>query len=344
VIQQAAQLAMSDDARVERKRNRAVLPCTPADEAAVSLVRGAMESLVDAMERLGNAGVKDADGVHQARVSTRRAEAALLAFRGVIDDPSERRIRRRLGEVRRCAGEIRKCDVQTDLLDGLLESAGADERLVIDAMKRRLRRRRRQSVRGFRPLLSGRQRRRLERASSRLALNVARTPDETLDDVAVRALPARAADMDVLCRTPDPTADELHELRIAGKRARYVLEVVGLCVDPGAFSAAYRRMEQFQELLGAYNDDHELAQYLEKSSHKRRKLAKRSGLDVDRVDAAIESLHRQVTARCAQRRVAFLEWWGGDEARSLIDLLMGRGTPTLPALMIEGASGRHIAC
>lgn len=276
MIQQAAHLAMSDDARVERKRSRAVLPCTLADEAAVSLVRNAMDGLSSAIEKLRELGVKDAEGVHQSRVSTRRAEAALLAFRGVIDEASERRIRRRLSEVRRCAGDVRKCDVQAELLSGLLESAGGDERMVIGGMLKRLRKKRREASREFANLLTARSQRQLDRAISRLALNLERKAGETLEDVAERALPARAADMDVLCRTPAPSADELHDLRIAGKRARYVLEVVGLCVDAGAFNAVYRRMEQFQELLGAYNDDYELSQYLDKSALKRRKIDRKS--------------------------------------------------------------------
>lgn len=337
---------MSDDARVERKRSRSVLPCTLADEAALSLVRTSMEGLTEAIEHLADVGVKNAEGVHQVRVSTRRAEAALLAFRGVIDEASERRVRKRLAEVRRCAGRVRKCDVQSELLEGLLKSAGGDERAVISAMLGWLKKKRRRAVREFQAMVSGRAKRKLARAASRLALDEARTPGQTLEDVAERALPARAADMDVLCRQPSPSAEELHDLRIAGKRARYVLEVVGLCVDADAFGDTYRRMEEFQELLGAYNDDHELGLYLEKSALKRRSLSKRSDLDTDRVDAAIEALRHAVDARCAQRRAAFLAWWGGADARRLVETLMNMGRAPRASMMIEpaGNAGRHIAC
>lgn len=344
MIQQAAHLAMSDDARVERKRSRAVLPCTPADEAALSLVRAAMDGLAAAIEKLRESDARDVEGVHQARVSTRRAEAALLAFRGVIDEVSETRIRRRLREVRRCAGEIRQCDVQSELLEQLLDSAGADERVVIEALMKRLAKRRRASVEAFEPLLTNRELRRLEKAATRTALSAEWKSGATLTEIAERALPARAADMDVLCRTPDPSPEELHDLRIAGKRARYVLEVVGLCVPPEQFALAYRRMEQFQELLGGYNDDHELGQFLERAALKRWKLARKTGLDVDRVDAAVESLRRQVVARGVQRRALFLEWWGSEGARQMINILMGRGIEPQATMLIEPVLGRHIAC
>lgn len=349
MIQSAAHLAISDDARVERKRSRAVLPCTPAEEAALSLVRASVDAMATAINTLREAGVKDAEAVHQARVATRRAEAALLTFRGVIDEASERRIRRRLNEIRRCAGEIRKCDVHAELLTALLDSAGADERLVIGAMVKRLDRRRRRATKDFRPLLRGRALRRLERAATRVALHPGRKGGELLEDVAQRALPVRAADMDVLCRTPAPTAEELHDLRIAGKRARYVLEVVGLCVDAEVFNSVYRRMEQFQELLGHYNDDHELLALLDKSVLRRRKLAKRSGLNEDAVDAALDSLRRAVSGRCSQRRATFLAWWGSEDARVMISTLMGVGQQPLASMLIEaapdiGGVGRHIAC
>jgi hypothetical protein len=80
-------------------------------------------------------------------------------------------------------------------------------------------------------------------------------PDGPLADSAERIILVR---LDELCgfmpRAADP--DEvvaLHDMRIAAKRLRYVLEVTGPCFGPYA-STATRHVKELQDLLGEIHD------------------------------------------------------------------------------------------
>lgn len=80
-------------------------------------------------------------------------------------------------------------------------------------------------------------------------------PDGTLGDALERVVLVR---LDELCafmpRAADPEeVERLHDMRIAAKRLRYVLEVAGPCFGPYAATAA-KRTKALQDLLGEIHD------------------------------------------------------------------------------------------
>ena len=80
-------------------------------------------------------------------------------------------------------------------------------------------------------------------------------PDGSLADNAERILRVR---LDELCSFMPTAADPaavvaLHDMRIAAKRLRYVLEVTGPCFGPYARNAT-RMVKDLQDLLGAIHD------------------------------------------------------------------------------------------
>lgn len=80
-------------------------------------------------------------------------------------------------------------------------------------------------------------------------------PKGALADNAQRIVTVR---LDELCSFMPAAADpdritELHDMRIAAKRLRYVLEVTGHCFGPYA-GKALRRTKELQELLGEIHD------------------------------------------------------------------------------------------
>ncbi|CAA9495153.1 MAG: hypothetical protein AVDCRST_MAG30-1609 [uncultured Solirubrobacteraceae bacterium] len=80
-------------------------------------------------------------------------------------------------------------------------------------------------------------------------------PEGTLADNAERIVRTR---LDELCAfmptAGDPTEVEaLHDMRIAAKRLRYVLEITGPCFGPYA-AAAVRHTKEVQDLLGEIHD------------------------------------------------------------------------------------------
>jgi CHAD domain-containing protein len=80
-------------------------------------------------------------------------------------------------------------------------------------------------------------------------------PDSGLAQAARRIVAVRVAELYALAIPAlderDPTA--LHDLRIAAKRLRYVLEIVGFCLDDSAAHAT-TQVRELQTLIGAIHD------------------------------------------------------------------------------------------
>lgn len=80
-------------------------------------------------------------------------------------------------------------------------------------------------------------------------------PEGPVADQAERIIRTRLAELhDVLPRALDPgEVRTLHDLRIAAKRLRYLLELFGGLLGPYAATAA-KRMKELQDLLGEIHD------------------------------------------------------------------------------------------
>lgn len=199
----------------------------------------------------------DVEGVHQARVATRRLRSDLRTFRSVLDPDS--------------SGELR------DELRWLAESLGAvrDSDVLLARLRKRVAGLTREDSRGAGRLLEA-----LETARRRAyeaALVTLR--DERyfalLDRLIAEAnAPAFAAGADVAAaaalpplvrrplrrlgshmrRLPDrPGDDELHAARIRTKRARYALEAAGPVLGKRARDVA-AAAAQLQDVLGEHRD------------------------------------------------------------------------------------------
>jgi hypothetical protein len=80
-------------------------------------------------------------------------------------------------------------------------------------------------------------------------------PEGTLADNAERIVRRRLAEMcDFMPRAADPRqVTALHDMRIAAKRLRYVLEITGPCFGDYS-STAVRHTKELQDLLGEIHD------------------------------------------------------------------------------------------
>jgi CHAD domain len=111
-------------------------------------------------------------------------------------------------------------------------------------------------------------------------------------------------------RALDPEeVEHLHDMRIAAKRLRYVLDVTGFCFGPYAKTAA-KRAKDLQDLLGEIHDcDVMLPRVLEEAERRRATdvatLAKEAGGAAD-LDHALAS---HVAGRSAYRGLGALAVW-----------------------------------
>lgn len=198
----------------------------------------------------------DSEGVHRARVASRRLREVLPVVAGgtVASDDARRAVRR----VTRALGPVREIDVATQLLAGL----AADRCLggaAHTAVRRQLAAARAAAMGTARSRLPMARRQHIVGAMD--AVERAVLPPRAEVGAAVAARIARRGR--ALVATLDQlgtlySATRLHAVRIAVKQLRYVLEVAGdLRLRPTA--AERRLLRVAQDLLGQAHDLHVLA-------------------------------------------------------------------------------------
>jgi CHAD domain-containing protein len=222
----------------------------------------------------------DPERVHKMRVATRRLRAALEVFGAGLP---RKRTRAALADVKMLAaalGERRDCDVLIELL-GSLRRETQGERAAIDQLLGELRdeqleanKRLAKALRISRSTVSSVDCESLlgEGTRDRGSRREDRSREAARRIVAVRTDEVYSLAPGALAGA-DATA--LHDLRIAAKRLRYVLELVGFCLGDVA-GEAETRMRELQTVIGDAHDCDVLLARLEHSQSKgMRRLAAR---------------------------------------------------------------------
>lgn len=266
---------------------------TPASEAAALMLADAVRRVHERLPQTPE-DLEDERLVHKLRVSTRRASAVARGFEGVVRKKDLKRLRKTLKKIRRAAGPVRDRDVLEALVDdrmartadrpqtvglafcaGVLGAGAAGcrrecwsalqrpriARLVADAERVKVRKRSRKTTLGE---LGSRQ-----IAGASEAFNNARRAD--LRDI-----------------------ENLHALRIAGKRLRYSMELFGrYAANPDQrthretdLKADIKRLKTLQDDLGEINDLSNLADFAEEVAQ----IAPAGGPTRQGLQAAIDAL------------------------------------------------------
>jgi len=257
----------------------------------------------------GSSGQRsNAERVHRLRVATRRALAALDAFSDVVPPRRQAWFRRRLRRLRRAAGNARDLDVLT----ARLASMTARSRLV--AMLARQREISRQPIRDvYEQLLAADWPGRVERLIARV---------ESIEPDSRRAATGRASFGRYARRRFRPrlarffsradqrlrTAEEMHDLRIEGKKLRYALEIFAGAFPPGVRESCEEALERLQETLGKFTDHAAAADRFRRWSRDERMAADRETL---------VELEREEAARADSARKVFAAWWNASRRRTL---------------------------
>jgi len=114
-------------------------PEAPLAEAARHVLSVRLHVVTDYLPRAALEADRDIEFVHQLRVGTRRADAALRIFEMCLTSKAHRKARRRLKQLRRAAGAARDWDVF--LTDLLAREGTADARHRRNRLPHRLRHR-----------------------------------------------------------------------------------------------------------------------------------------------------------------------------------------------------------
>ncbi|MEV5537367.1 CHAD domain-containing protein [Saccharopolyspora shandongensis] len=251
---------------------------------------------------------EDPEELHQMRVSVRRMRAMLLSGRRFLDQDWSEPLRAELGWLGRALGPVRDLDVLLERLRAESADLPADERAAAAR------------------LISGLE---AEHGLARVEMLAALDSDRylallrSIADSLRAGLPTPESDVDTehelrrlvlgqfrklrksVARLPEaPADDELHALRIRGKRVRYTAELA----QP-AFGRPMQQLikaaKQFQDVLGEHQDACVAEERV-------RGLLRDFGEDVDAAVAFVAGrLVEREQARKAERRT---QWWATWEA------------------------------
>jgi CHAD domain-containing protein len=251
--------------------------------------------------------VKDPEYVHQLRVSTRRAGAALDIFAACLPEKVYRKARKQLRAVRRAAGAARDWDVFLLDLAGLAEKRPGRQRAGLDfltgyALGQR------EAAQGALEAAEAGYPFAFEHMVARVlhAVGPAEAGPSTLLGLARPVLSRLLADLDQAAARDLDDYGNLHQVRIAGKRLRYAMEVFAGCFPPPFREVHYAAVEEMQEILGRANDSHVAGQRL-------RGLCERLPVMLPeawkRYRPRIKGLLQFHDERLPEERRRFEEWW-----------------------------------
>jgi len=236
---------------------------------------------------------EDIEHVHRLRVACRRAGAALQALRPLMSKKPTS-LRRWLRRIRRAAGPARDTDV---LLNRYQQESGASEYVIARLQQQRI------DVQHQLAEVAKRAKQKKIHSSLEQCLS-------TLSDSKAKRLTIAKFAKDALHQANQPVLDftalkqpsleQLHELRIAGKRLRYSIELFHEVFPTELRTEFYPLVEKLQSRLGKLND-HATAQAMFQS-----------WLSQMPVDGHAAELARCVVAEhesAEQVREEFLAWW-----------------------------------
>jgi CHAD domain-containing protein len=104
------------------------------------------------------------------------------------------------------------------------------------------------------------------------------------------------------------SADEMHALRIEGKKLRYAMEIFSSMFSPRMRARCYDALEKLQETLGDFTDHAAAADRLRRLAHEPSAAANRH---------VLEQLCAREEQRADKARKAFTKWWDADRRRAL---------------------------
>ena len=229
-------------------------PDAPVGEVARAAITAAVIRIIehDAVVRLD----RKPEGVHQARVGTRRMRSDLRTFTSIFDNVWAQEIRGDLKVLADALGQVRDADVMRSRLKRAAAALDPQDWPAADSIRSRLGRQRAIHRRALDAVYHGDG---YVQLLDRL-VEAARAP-RFIDAANVRAVEALPAIVQrpwghllraVSQLDEAPTDDDMHEIRIRAKRVRYAAEAATLAVESAEPMAV--TTEGVQEVLGEQHD------------------------------------------------------------------------------------------
>jgi CHAD domain-containing protein len=276
----------------------------PTKNASLQHVLSTLRAQLEAIRacEAGTRAGRDPEDLHQMRVAVRRLRAMLRASRPLFDAKWVKGLRSELGWLGTALGEARDLDVLRGYLGSELTSLEGAKGKAGQRLLRRLDADRARSRGVLRRVLDGRQ---YARLLTRLKASLA-APQVASTGLSLRG--SAAAEFKKLRRavkalSGHPSAEDLHEIRIKVKRARYAAELVG--ADAGGRGQRFiDQAKKIQDILGEHQDAVVLEEYLHEAIDSR-----------EAMHALQQQLLKRQRKRRKKTRAAFFEEWPRLERR-----------------------------
>lgn len=281
---------------------------TPLADAARWVLAVRLEVLREHLRLALREPEKDVEHVHQLRVGARRAGAALAIFEECLPKDEFKTARKYLRKLRRAAGAARDWDVFLLALEDVrlkrapqqepgfdfLSGCAVAQRVAAQAA---LREAGADFPFDFERFLAA-------------TLDAIRAPHgdrrRTLLDLARPMLTRLIRELDDSAKSDLDDYEDLHQVRIAGKRLRYAMEVFASCFAAPFKERLYPAVEAMQDILGQANDSHVADLRLQAL---RAQIKAFQASQWPRYRPALDGLLRYHRRRLPKRRQEFIVWW-----------------------------------
>ena len=279
----------------------------PVSEAAKKVLALRLGMVRDRLPSAVLQADEDIEHVHQLRVATRRAAAALRIFAECLPARLCKKTRSALRGLRRSAGEARDWDVFLEMLQARLQRAPVKQRRGLDFLLG--------FAHGQRVLAQEHLRQAHEAKADKFTLRIQQVAqvfnetvpaNRTLRDLGAAVLAELVRELESAARGNLQQYEALHHVRILGKQLRYAMEIFASCFVPEFRKRYYPAIVEMQDILGLANDSHVACQRLEAL---RARLLRTQPKQWPQYREGIEVLLRFHERRLPQQRKKFEQWW-----------------------------------
>ncbi len=309
-------------------------PATPLAVAARQVLEARLQVVAHYLPLAIEQAHADIEHVHQLRVATRRARAAIDLFARCLTSEGYERLRQQLRRVRRGAGDARDWDVFFLSIEDQLKRAKAKTApglhwLAGQALanrvvaQERLEELRKHKVENLEAALGEA----LDFTTQAAGSNGANV---TLGQVAPAQIAALVEALETAATGDLHDYGQLHQVRIEGKRLRYAMEIYAECFPPDFRQKLYPVVEEMQEILGLANDSHVAGQRLTEMEQQGRAYQP-DGWRLWRDGVKdFQRFHRQQLARSKAKFLRFWKRWRQRDVGKRLKALVPAGS-TVPA-------------
>jgi CHAD domain-containing protein len=280
---------------------------TPVADAARRVLTLRLEAVRDGLGLALRESGQDTEHVHQLRVATRRASAALEVFAECLPAKVYHCTRRQLGKIRRAAGEARDWDVFLARLLRDTPELSAEDRAGFDmligyAMAHRIPAQYRLESAcpeypfGFERFM----------ADTVGAIRCTGSGKKILAAFAQPMLAGMLAELNEAAQGDQGDYRQLHAVRVVGKRLRYAMEIFIDCCGPAVRERLYPAVAEMQEILGSVNDHFNARERFVTLDAKLRSCLPKA---CKRYQGTIARMSQRHESHMASGRQKFQQWW-----------------------------------